>query len=440
MGLRLSAEAGPFLGEDGVPTGSGYPREVHKRALTCRILAGAVLLGAAADARATGALMVIPAAVAAATALLWCARREKDRPRVPPRWALASAVAVTSLAATAAHPVTAGDRAGLWWLVETAGLVALLSLTARRQASWRGPTAQALLLTALTALPIRLGLALEPPSDAGELTAVCLVSGLLGLAASAAGGHLRRLDRRRTRAVADARRAQRLALARDLHDFVAHEVSGILVQAQAGLVVGERDPAQALAALRRIEEAGRRAMSSLDDAVAMLRDEADHSVPHGRGLTLVTDAVRRYEERSPAQVALTVAAAVHDDPQPPPEVWALAHRVVVEALTNVTRHAPDARRIEVELARTDGEFTVAVTNDAGDGTSQLPSAARSGGGHGVRGLRERARALGGTLTAGRVADGRWRLRATLPVARHAASLPAVPAVPEDFEGLEARER
>ncbi|MYS66635.1 hypothetical protein GTW66_22215 [Streptomyces sp. SID5473] len=85
-----------------------------------------------------------------------------------------------------------------------------------------------------------------------------------------AGAYPRRAADRRRQAVDEARREQRLRLSRDLHDFVAHDISGIVVQAQAARFVAEADPGQALAALERIERAGLNALASMDRTVAML--------------------------------------------------------------------------------------------------------------------------------------------------------------------------
>lgn len=127
----------------------------------------------------------------------------------------------------------------------------------------------------------------------------------LGAAAAAAtGGGLRTLETRRIRAVHEARRSQRLQLAGNLHDFVAHDVSGIVVLAQAAQVIGADRPEEVLPLLRQIEASGLQALGSMDRTVHMLRS-SDGTAPAGReatdasppvayGLEDIVDAVDRF--------------------------------------------------------------------------------------------------------------------------------------------------
>jgi signal transduction histidine kinase len=112
---------------------------------------------------------------------------------------------------------------------------------------------------------------LDPFTPAYVLLSIT-VEALRSLVAVGVGVHLRSVDALRIRAVADARRAQRLDLARDLHDFVAHDVSGIVAQAQAAQLIISHDSGVALTALKRIEQAGLKALASMDNTVHMLHD------------------------------------------------------------------------------------------------------------------------------------------------------------------------
>ncbi|MET9297387.1 histidine kinase, partial [Streptomyces sp. NPDC003077] len=300
--------------------------------------------------------------------------------------------------------------------------------------------------------------------------------------AAVVGGYPRSMARRRRQAVLDARRAQQLRLAHDLHDFVAHDVSGIVVQAQAARFVAERDPEAALAALERIERAGLEALATIDRTVRMLHDtdeedlppapnpepgqDADtgpgpdmdpapdrndagpqhasaappHPLPGPReplpGTDRLREAVRRFSGTGRTRARIDIGPGV--DAALTREAAAIAHRVVVEALTNIRRHAPDATLAEVTLTlhtparedvvppgrRSDRRpadrpaplpvVTLRVTNDAGQG-SQHPTvhrlARQERGGRGLPALAERVRAAGGTLDAGPYGDG-WRLTAT----------------------------
>ncbi|MFI9596491.1 histidine kinase [Nonomuraea sp. NPDC052265] len=151
------------------------------------------------------------------------------------------------------------------------------------------------------------------------------------LAAAAVGGYLRLLDVRQDRAVADTRTLLRLRLAGDLHDFPAHDISEMVAHAQAGTVAG--DP---LRALERVEEAGQRALSTLDRTLDMLH----HDRPLGPvgDLGGIAEAGARFAAAGPARIGVRIdpVAAV------PAETAALAYRIVIEGLTNIRRHAPRA--------------------------------------------------------------------------------------------------
>jgi signal transduction histidine kinase len=246
------------------------------------------------------------------------------------------------------------------------------------------------------------------------------VWGLVALAAAGGAQYLNTLDRRRARSVADARREQRLALAHDLHDFVAHDVSAMVVQAQAGQVAGTGEPAQALAALARIEQEGLHALAAMDRALDALRDVA--SAERSPGLRDLHSLIARFEATGSVRVQLDLADAaivgLGGDAD------ATAYRIVTEGLTNVRRHAPGATHVRICLAssRLGGAEALAVTvaNDAGAGRP-LDAAGRNGG-FGLQALRERVEALGGTLHAGPDAAEGWQLRALLPAPGGARTL------------------
>jgi signal transduction histidine kinase len=236
--------------------------------------------------------------------------------------------------------------------------------------------------------------------------------------AAGVGGYLRAQDARRVRAVATAERAQRLALAADLHDFVAHEVSGMLFQAQAAALDAELDPGRTRLALERIERAGQRALSTLDQTVHMLRETDVRRL----GLAEVRELARRYSAAGPAPVDVRVAAEAE---MCSAEVAALAYRVVIEALTNVRRHAPTATAVTVDIDSADvgaqPALRITVTNDADPAATSAvrPTSLRPAGGLGLAGLAERIRARDGMFTAGPDGAGGWRVTAAVP-ARYAA--------------------
>ncbi|MFI2629407.1 sensor histidine kinase [Streptomyces collinus] len=295
---------------------------------------------------------------------------------------------------------------------EAAVLLALLFVAVRHcpwpWALWCGVLDAAALLL----LPVRYFRALPDEALAWIVIGLVLVGGIAGLAA-----YLRALDYRRTVAVGDTRRAERVAIAADLHDFVAHHVTGILVQTQvARMMADRRQPRELDPVLAGIERAATEALASMRRTVGVLRDtgpEAADRRPVG-DLAGIADLVEGFA--SPVQ-----RCVLHRDPAVsgalPHEVQAAAFRVVQEALTNVRRHAADATEVTVRLTCPAGRLEVTVTDD-GHGGTQFPEAAH-GGGFGIVGLTERVTALGGELHAGPRGGGAagWQVRAVFPAGK-----------------------
>jgi signal transduction histidine kinase len=217
--------------------------------------------------------------------------------------------------------------------------------------------------------------------------------------------------------VRSARQAQRLDIAHDLHDYVAHDISGMVAQAQAARYAFASDPVRLAGALERIEAVGLQALGAMDEMVAVLADgEATASTRPHAGLGDLPGLVERFgsERGESRRVALTQDPRAADPSVTSRQVQTTAHRVVVEALTNVRRHAPEATDVAVSVRLRDPEerLVVRVANDL---TGHRPTSRRASGGTGVVGLRERVRALGGDLTAGSDRDGRWVLQADIPL-------------------------
>ncbi|MGY1496107.1 sensor histidine kinase [Streptomyces sp. QTS52] len=243
------------------------------------------------------------------------------------------------------------------------------------------------------------------------MVALVLIGLVGGLAA-----YLRSQDYRRTVAVVETRRAERVAIATDLHDFVAHHVTGILVQTQMARMMATAQPENLDTVLAGIERAATEALASMRRTVGVLRDtgpDAADRRPVGdlAGIAELTDGFA-----SPVQhVTLDRDPTVPDDL--PHEVQAAAFRVVQEALTNVRRHAADAGEVTVRLRHDGRRLEVGVTDD-GRGGTQLPPAAH-GGGFGLVGLMERVTALGGDLRAGPPIGQTqgWEVRALFPTGK-----------------------
>ena len=198
--------------------------------------------------------------------------------------------------------------------------------------------------------------------------------------------------------------AERLTMARDLHDSVGHAMTVVALHAQvAGEAIG-RDDAAAADAVDVIRSTTASTLTDLRRTVAVLREDAPPSrdVP---GLGDLAAALR------PArQAGLEVVADVDAVSDLPRSVEAAAYRIVQESITNVVRHA-NARRVGVDVRARDGVLHVRVEDD-GPGSANDPEAARAG--HGIVGMRERAAALGGTLSVGRTPSG-FVVAAALPI-------------------------
>ena len=208
-----------------------------------------------------------------------------------------------------------------------------------------------------------------------------------------------------------ARRAvfdERVRIARELHDVVAHHVSVMGVQAGAARRVLERSPGQAAQALTNIEDASRHAVAELQRLLGFLRrdGEVDQPTPQPnlRQLDALAEEVRR--------VGLDVELSVEGRAQPLPETVELsAYRIVQEALTNTIRHA-GATKATVLLRYEPEELQIEVTDD-GAGRPQQESTTRVG--HGLIGMRERANLHGGRVSAGPRPEGGFGVRATFPL-------------------------
>ncbi|MGA5500261.1 sensor histidine kinase [Streptomyces umbrinus] len=227
----------------------------------------------------------------------------------------------------------------------------------------------------------------------------------------------RRLERERAADTARAVARERARIARDMHDILAHAVSLMVVQAEAGPVVVRSDPDRAETAFDAIAAAGRDAMNQLRRILGVLKDEPVNGtsarLPQP-GVAALTDLVRQVAESAGLHVELHTTGA----PRPlHPDTEVAAYRVVQEALTNTVKHAY-ASLARVELDWTEDELTLTVTDD-GRGPADLGgsgSAREGGSGHGLIGIRERAAACGGTARTGPGPDGGFRVAVRLPVA------------------------
>ncbi|QNP75600.1 sensor histidine kinase [Streptomyces roseirectus] len=198
---------------------------------------------------------------------------------------------------------------------------------------------------------------------------------------------------------------ERMRIARELHDVVAHHLA--LANAQAGTAahLKRTDPEQAFAILDQLSGTTASALRELKATVSVLRQESDErNLAPAPGLARLPDLTAAC-----AAAGLKVGVETDGDARDlSPAVDVTAYRIVQEALTNVTKHAarPEA---EVRLAYTDRYLTLTVRNALG------PAAVAAGRGYGLTGMRERALAVGGTFHAGRRPGGVFEVACTLPL-------------------------
>jgi signal transduction histidine kinase len=204
---------------------------------------------------------------------------------------------------------------------------------------------------------------------------------------------------------------ERLRIARELHDVVAHHVSVMGIQAAAARRAMDRDAGTARDALTAVEESARTAVDELQRMLGALRT-ADEPAAPSPGAERVDDLLERVRE-----AGLTAEFAVFGTPVPlPGSTSQTAYRVVQEAVTNALKHA-GASTVDVRLRYLNHELEIDVADD-GRGAASTRDAE---GGMGLIGMRERVALLGGTVEAGNRSAGGFRVRARLPLG------PSVPA-------------
>ncbi len=202
---------------------------------------------------------------------------------------------------------------------------------------------------------------------------------------------------------------ERLRIARELHDVVAHHMSLINVQAGVALHLVDKRPEQAQTALAAIKDASKEALVELRALVGVLRDEAE-AAP--RAPAAMLGSLDGLIERS-AHAGLTVRKQADGEVRPlPAAVELAAFRIVQEAITNVVRHS-GARHADIRIGYGPDTLTVQITDD-GTGAARVAALAE---GSGIRGMRERSAALGGALTVDAARTGGLRVAASLPLDR-----------------------
>ncbi|ATL81015.1 sensor histidine kinase [Streptomyces malaysiensis subsp. malaysiensis] len=266
----------------------------------------------------------------------------------------------------------------------------------------------------------------DGPVDWGQ--ELVITAWAMAIVAASELARVRREQWARVRAEREAaarRRAdeERLRIARELHDVLAHSISVINVQAGVGLALLDQDPEQARTALTTIKAASKEALGEVRQVLDTLRT----SGASGAAPRSPAPGLDRLEELTGQAAAAGLAVRVEVAgvrTALPPGADLAAFRIVQEALTNIVRHS-GSRNAHVLLRYAPGELELRVDDDGPAAGGEV-----TGGGNGLVGMRERAAALGGTVEAGPRPDGGFRVRARIPFRGGAPHKDGVPGVPQ----------
>jgi signal transduction histidine kinase len=239
------------------------------------------------------------------------------------------------------------------------------------------------------------------PLDIGSIiAAMALVVLAWSIGSQVRQRRLRSEDRIQRRLAED-----RIEIARELHDVVAHGMSVMVVQAGAARTVLRADPDAAESAIKTVEDTGRDSLAEMRRILGVLRgssDEGGELAPQP-GMGDLPDLIE-----ASRSAGVSAALSIDGDPRPVGSAVGLsAFRITQEALTNVRRHAGPDANAEVHLRYLPDRVEVEVSDDGLGPNGQVP-------GHGLVGMRERAESLGGELTAGPSPEGGFVVRAVLP--------------------------
>ena len=245
-----------------------------------------------------------------------------------------------------------------------------------------------------------------------------VVSALGGLAVCAHRDSVRATEQRaeeaeRTREEVAARRVEeeRVRIAREVHDITAHSLSAVSIQTAAAERLIDRDPAAAREAVSLAHETAKDALEEIRAMIGVLRtgDSSAETTPT-EGTARLMDLADYLQE---AGVTTTLDVSGYDREATPAFIDIALFGIAREATTNIVRHA-HAKNASIVL-ESDGARALLTVQDDGDGSSSAADGVSPTGGHGIDGMRERAKLLGGTLDAGPLPGGGFRVRASIPV-------------------------
>ncbi|WP_089918387.1 sensor histidine kinase [Lentzea albida] len=287
----------------------------------------------------------------------------------------------------------------------TGAAMATVAILVRESSHWRAVAGTLLVIAAMIAMEVigwpivsELEYRRWEPDPSSYLFGACIMLVL----AIGTGLYFRARDNERASqlaaSVAAAQNSERMALARELHDVVAHYVTAIVVHARAGQLNREFD------VLPGIEASGNEALTAMRRLVGTLRD--GESTGPAASSSLVDDVrALAAESELPVRLSFDLRDAV------PQELARSVLRLVQESLTNTQKHAFSVSSVDVSLSSSDGVLHLAVLDDGV--ASGVPVG--GSGGYGLVGMRERVELLGGTFSAGRREPTGWTVRADLPI-------------------------
>lgn len=252
----------------------------------------------------------------------------------------------------------------------------------------------------LPLVPMIIGLVTD-----GESSGDTIGGAIVVLLPAIVGVEVRHLVGSRDRVREDAKERERKLLARELHDTVAHHVSAIAIQAQAGQVVGATRPDAAMEALAVIEDAASRTLAEMRGIVSALRDSDAPELAPQPGVADIESLATAADNTAPV-VHVSVDGHLGDVSA---SVGAAVYRITQESITNARRHATGATRVDVGIVATQHDVSVQVIDD-GAGTSEPDPT-----GFGIVGMTERVSLLGGSFRAGPRREGGWEVTATIPI-------------------------
>jgi signal transduction histidine kinase len=319
-------------------------------------------------------------------------------------WGFTDRVPLAALTVAVLVPVVVAERSG-----DLEPLLFEVSLLAVVVSAWADSFAIAAALgLAAVAAPIAIRL-IQPAHDRISLAPWILgivFPWLLGVAVRRQAQLAAQLDATRRQLAEQAMLAERRRIARDVHDFVGHGLAAVMLQITSARHVLRRDPDAAEEALRSAEDVGRRSMQELRRTVTLLRsdDESgiDAPLPSAREVSALVDHARAG--------GLAVELRIRGDlDRIGPSVGVAVYRIAQEALANAARHAPRARTV-LGLELTNRHVSLVAETTGSAAVPADPDRPR----YGLIGMRERATALGGELTAGPTPDG-WRVACRLPL-------------------------